>query len=241
MFNKYKITKSLLFLFLSISKYICDYTEKNEKQLKYDACYKLIQIKGSIERAQFKELSTELSQEEINNVLQYTFYECYQNINYYDAEEIDSKDFKDINVYQENYASLLNFGKWIDLLRSKDENSIQLALFDLQQAYRDIQSGDIKINRYQKKPQNPRQKREESEKNFPNDDQEEFNVPRDVGGDFELFGVDFSKMSPLLKNIIGLSLIVFIFLCVIGGLTWIKKIRGENKNKKKKNKKEKKK
>ena len=90
-----------------------------------------------------------MTQEEINNILQYTLFECYQNINYYDAKEL--KIVKILIYIKKIIAELSNLDKWEDLLRKKDENSIQYALMDLQKAYRDIQSGEIKINRYQKK------------------------------------------------------------------------------------------
>lgn len=43
--------------------------------------------------------------------------------------------------------------------------------------------------------------------------------------DFELFGINFSNLSPKLKNLIGITLIILIFVCVIAGLKWIQKIR----------------
>lgn len=235
--------KPLILLFFIIKIFKCDF-EKSDKQLRYDACYKLVQAKAAQEQDHFKELAHELRQEEINNILQYSLFECYLNINYYDAEEIDTKNIKEIDIYQDNYVELLNFEKWEDLLRKKDENSIQYALMDIQKAYRDIQSGAIKINRYQKKP-SQNQKRENMNNDFHNqreDDDDQYNFQSDLDSDFKLFGVNFSSLSPTFKNIIGFSLIIFIFACVIFGLKWIQKIREQSSsNKKKKNKKEKKK
>ena len=104
MFDKYDLYKTIFIILFSLNIIKCDSSEKSEKQLRYDACYKLIQIKMEHEKSLFKELSQEFNQEEINNILQYTLFECYQNINYYDAEEIDSKNNKDIDIYQDNYA-----------------------------------------------------------------------------------------------------------------------------------------
>ena len=236
MFSKYGI---YILLFL-IKFFKCEDSDKSEKQLKYDACYKLVQIKAEIESSHFKELSQDLKPEEINNVLQYTLFECYLNIIYYDAEDIDSKDPKDIDIYQDNYNELLDFQKWEELLKNKDENSIQYALMDLQKAYRDIQSGEIKVNRYQKK-KTQKPKRADTDEYYQRDNDEQYNIPRDMDREFEIFGVNFSNLSPKIKNIIGFILIIFVFSCIIIGLKWIQKIRGEkDKNKKKKNKKEKK-
>ena len=244
MFYKYGICEVLFTLFFLIKFFKCDSSEKSDLQIKYDACYKLIQKKATQEQEHFRELLQELSQEEINNIFQYALFECYQNIDYYVSEELDEKDFNDIDVYQDNYQELANFEKWELLLRKKDENDIQRALIDIQQAYRDIQSGAIKVNRYQKKPQSQKQKRPSSDDYYNykrDDDNERFNLPSDMDNDFKLFGVNFSSMPPLFKNIIGFSLIILVFLCIIGGLKWIQRIRGEkDKNKKKKNKKEKK-
>ena len=111
---------------------------------------------------------------------------------------------------------------------------------DLQKAYRDIQSGEIKINRYQKKP-SQRQRKPNTDDYNQKDNDEQFNFPNDMERDFELFGINFSNISPTIKNIIGITLIIFVFVCVIIGLKWIQNIRGSNdKNKKKKNKKDKK-
>lgn len=241
MFCKYELFKASFFLLFLEILIKCDVSDKSEKQLRYDACYKLIQIKADQEKSHLKELSSVLSQEEINNMLQYTLFECYQNINYYDAEDIDSKNMQEIDVYQENYNELLNFYKWEELLKEKDENNLQSSLVELQNAYRDIQSGEIKINRYQKKPTQKQRKTNNYDDNYQRDDNEQFNFPNNMERDFELFGFNFSNLSPVVKNIVGLTLIVFIFVCVIMGLKWIQKIRGStDKNKKKKNKKEKK-
>ena len=69
------------------------------------------------------------------------------------------------------------------------------------------------------------------------EDDDRFYFPNDIDGDFELFGVNFSKLSPKFKNIVGFSLIFLVFICIIMGLGWIQNIRGQNMNKKKKRKK----
>ena len=113
--------------------------------------------------------------------------------------------------------------KWEDLLKKKDEYNLQLALRDLQRAYLDIQSGEIKINRYQKKPSQKYKKPSTNDYNQRNED-EQINFPSDMDRDFELFGINFTNLPTKLKNIIGFTLIIFIFVCVIGGLKWIQKI-----------------
>ena len=141
---------SIFIIFVSLlALIICESSiEKSEKQLKYDACYKLVQSRADQDREHFKELSSELKPEEVNNILQYSLFDCYQNIDYNDAEFIDEKNIKEINIYQDKYIDLLNFEKWEDLIRKKDEESIQYNVMNLQRAYKDIQSGEIKINRY---------------------------------------------------------------------------------------------
>ena len=216
--------------------------EKSEKQLRYDACYKLVQSRAEQDKDHFKELSSELKPEEINNILQYSLFECYQNIDYYDAEFIDEKNIKEINIYQDKYIDLLNFEKWEDLIRKKDEESIQYNVMNLQRAYKDIQSGEIKINRYNKKQNQKSRKINTNNDNMyeKEEDDDRFYFPNDIDGDFELFGVNFSKLSPKFKNIVGFSLIFLVFICIIMGLRWIQNIRGQNTNKKKKKKEKKK-
>ena len=234
---------SIFIIFVSLlALIICESSiEKSEKQLKYDACYKLVQSRADQDREHFKELSSELKPEEINNILQYSLFDCYQNIDYYDAEFIDEKNIKEINIYQDKYIDLLNFEKWEDLIRKKDEENIQYNVMNLQRAYKDIQSGEIKINRYAKKP-NPKNRKINNDNMYEKtDDDDRFFMPNDFDGDFELFGFNFSKLSPKFKNIVGFGLILLVFICIIIGLRWIQNIRGQNTNKKKKNKKEKKK
>ena len=231
----------IIFILL-LTLIICESSlEKSEKQLKYDACYKLVQSRADQDREHFKELSSELKPEEVNNILQYSLFDCYQNIDYYDAEFIDEKNIKEINIYQDKYIDLLNFEKWEDLIRKKDEESIQYNVMNLQRAYKDIQSGEIKINRYAKKP-NPKNRKINNDNMYEKtDDDDRFFMPNDFDGDFELFGFNFSKLSPKFKNIVGFGLILLVFICILIGLRWIQNIRGQNTNKKKKNKKEKKK
>ena len=232
----------IIFILL-LTLIICESSiEKSEKQLKYDACYKLVQSRADQDREHFKELSSELKPEEVNNILQYSLFDCYQNIDYYDAEFIDEKNIKEINIYQDKYIDLLNFEKWEDLIRKKDEESIQYNVMNLQRAYKDIQSGEIKINRYAKKP-NPKNRKINNDNMYEktDDDDDRFFMPNDFDGDFELFGFNFSKLSPKFKNIVGFGLILLVFICILIGLRWIQNIRGQNTNKKKKNKKEKKK
>ena len=232
----------IIFILL-LTLIICESSiEKSEKQLKYDACYKLVQSHADQDREHFKELSSELKPEEVNNILQYSLFDCYQNIDYYDAEFIDEKNIKEINIYQDKYIDLLNFEKWEDLIRKKDEESIQYNVMNLQRAYKDIQSGEIKINRYAKKP-NPKNRKINNDNMYEktDDDDDRFFMPNDFDGDFELFGFNFSKLSPKFKNIVGFGLILLVFICILIGLRWIQNIRGQNTNKKKKNKKEKKK
>ena len=231
----------IIFILL-LTLIICESSiEKSEKQLKYDACYKLVQSHADQDREHFKELSSELKPEEVNNILQYSLFDCYQNIDYYDAEFIDEKNIKEINIYQDKYIDLLNFEKWEDLIRKKDEESIQYNVMNLQRAYKDIQSGEIKINRYAKKP-NPKNRKVNNDNMYEKtDDDDRFFMPNDFDGDFELFGFNFSKLSPKFKNIVGFGLILLVFICILIGLRWIQNIRGQNTNKKKKNKKEKKK
>ena len=242
MYN-FVIGKSLILLYFLINILKCDVSDKSNKQLKYDACYKLVQTKVGKEQTYLKELSQDLKQEEINNILQYTLFECYQNINYFDAEDVDSKSPNEIDIYQDNFMELLNFEKWEELLRKKDENSIQYALMDLQQAYRDIQSGEIKINRYQKKQNQKLRSSNNMDDYYQKDesDNSQFNFPSDMDSDFKIFGFNFSSLPNKIKNIIGFSFIILVFVCVIIGLKWIKNIRGSNDSKNKKNKKDKKK
>ena len=245
---------NLLILFFLIKTSKSEELEKNDMQLRYDACYKLIQIKLEKEKNSFKRLSQVLFKEEINNILQYTLFECYQTINYYEAEEIDSKNPEEINIYQRKYIDLLNYYKWEKLIKSRDEITIRYALEDLQEAYNDIKSGFIKINPYQKnKTAKPKSTNEDEYKEedfnyydyYSGEDKNEFDLSIDMDADLQLFGINFSNLSSNFKNILGFGLMIIIIVCIVFGLKLINNIRNnkekQNKEKGKKDKKEKKK
>ena len=99
----------------------------------------------------------------------------------------------------------------------------------------------IPLDKYIDSPKEYKKVNNEDSYGKENED-DRFYFPNDMTGDFEVFGVNFSKLSPTFKNIVGFGLIILVFICIIMGLRWIQNIRGQtSNNKKKKNKKEKKK
>ena len=70
-----------LFIITSFYNYIfVSSQDKSEKQLKYDACYKLVQSRVEQEKSHFRELSSELKPEEVNNILQYSLFFLLKSI-----------------------------------------------------------------------------------------------------------------------------------------------------------------
>ena len=204
-------------------------SEKSDKQLKFDACYKLMLIKIKTDHAYFENLRKEDTRL-FDNAFQYALLYCYQNINYYDAEDIDSKDLKDIDINSESVKEYLSFEKYEKIFRNHNEAEFRQMSLELSEAIQDFQSGAIDL----KKVQQHGASGENVNYNQQNDGYT--GVPEDdMMKDFVLFGINFSKLPNNAKNIIGISLIIIIFLSVIGGLKWIQNIRqGSIKGKKKK-------
>lgn len=205
-------------------------TEKSDKQLKFDACYKLMNMKIQSDTQHYQELSKSMDKRLVDNIFQYALLNCYQHINYYDAEDYDTKSPYEIDINSEQISEYLSLEKWEKLFKNNNEAEFQQTAMELSEAIQDFQSGSIDFSKLQKQNMG----NENTNYNQQNDDYK--GVPRDdMMQDFVLFGVNFSQFSSNTKNIIGISLIIFIFMAVIGGLKWIKNIReGNIKTKKKK-------
>lgn len=230
----------LIFNICIISLIKCNSEDKGEKQMRFDACYKLVGKKVHKNNNYFKDLSSDPNV--VNEIIQDTIFNCYHLINYYDAEDIDNTPVEKLNVDKEDYAEYSNLKKWESLILSGNQEEINEAKMEIQDAFIDVQSGAIDMSYLKENGGRDYMNRPKNQNKKVDDERDMSGV---MGGkDLIIFGYNFSNMSDNVKNIVGISLIIIIFILIIFGLKWIQSIRnggiGGNKKKDKKDKKKKK-
>ena len=233
--------KITLILIILIFQKVKNQDEKSEKQIKMDACIKIVQLKLSKEMEYFREISKlmknkEMKEEEsFNHLFTLVLLSCYSQITYFDAEEIDLSS-KKIDLENEQISKLINLEKWENLFRENNQENIQIEMAQLNEAYLDIQNKEVNLDLLRKNRMN------NIEDNKSNNEKDErmdsiYMRNREDNLDFNIFGFNFTKLSDKYRYFIGCLLIAFVFLSVIYGLKWINDIRNEGKSLKKKKKK----
>ena len=233
--------KITLILIILIFQKVKNQDEKSEKQIKMDACIKIVQLKLSKEMEYFREITKLMKNKEMkdeesfNHLFTLVLLSCYSQITYFDAEEIDLSS-KKIDLENEQISKLINLEKWENLFRENNQENIQIEIAQLNEAYLDIQNKEVNLDLLRKNRMN------NIEDNKSNNEKDErmdsiYMRNREDNLDFNIFGFNFTKLSDKYRYFIGCLLIAFVFLSVIYGLKWINDIRNEGKSLKKKKKK----
>ena len=228
----------ILFLLITINQ-IKTQDQKSDKQIKMDACIKLVQAKLSKEMEYFKEISLIISrnggnkeEEAFNHLFTLVLLSCYEQIGYFEAEEIDNNVLK-VDINTEQNKKLVDLNKWESLFKDNNQEKIQIEMAQLNEAYQDLQRGDINLDLLKKnRGNNNFQEGHERDERMDNI----YMRNREDNLDFTVFGFNFTKLSSKYRYIIGGCLILLVFLSVIYGLKWINDIRNEGKKLKKKKK-----
>lgn len=233
--------KITLILIILIFQKVINQDEKSEKQIKMDACIKIVQLKLSKEMEYFREITKLMKNKEMkdeesfNHLFTLVLLSCYSQITYFDAEEIDLSS-KKIDLENEQISKLINLEKWESLFRENNQENIQIEMAQLNEAYLDIQNKEVNLDLLRKNRMN------NIDDNNNNNEKDErmdsiYMRNREDNLDFNIFGFNFTKLSDKYRYFIGCLLIAFVFLSVIYGLKWINDIRNEGKSLKKKKKK----
>ena len=228
----------ILFLLITINQ-IKTQDQKSDKQIKMDACIKLVQAKLSKEMEYFKEISLIISrnggnkeEEAFNHLFTLVLLSCYEQVGYFEAEEIDNNVLK-VDINTEQNKKLVDLNKWESLFKDNNQEKIQIEMAQLNEAYQDLQRGDINLDLLKKnRANNNFQEGHERDERMDNI----YMRNREDNLDFTVFGFNFTKLSSKYRYIIGGCLILFVFLSIIYGLKWINDIRNEGKKLKKKKK-----
>ena len=215
---------------------LCSDIEKSDKQTKADACVKIIRSRMNQDENYYKELIDFLSigtkkEEALNKLFSISLLTCYKQITFFDAEEIDNSN--KINALTSENKQLLNWEKWENLFKSGDQEALNYEMSTLNEGLEDLRSGEINLN-YLHEPQGQQDGRSSEY-----DERLDYISKNEKKIDFSIFGFNFTQLDGKSKNLLGISLIVLVFLFVIGGLQWINSIRNQNQKDKKKKKKEK--
>ena len=213
--------------------------QKSDKQIKMDACIKIVQKKMTKEMEYFKEISLIISrnggnkeEEAFNHLFTLVLLSCYEQIGYFEAEEIDNSVIK-IDIDSEQIQKLVDLKKWESLFKENNQERIQIEMAQLNEAYQDLQRGDINLDLLKKnRGNNNFQEGHERDERMDNI----YMRNREDNLDFTIFGFNFTTLSSKYRYIIGGCLILFVFLSIIYGLKWINDIRNEGKKLKKKKK-----
>ena len=213
--------------------------QKSDKQIKMDACIKIVQKKMTKEMEYFKEISLIISrnggnkeEEAFNHLFTLVLLSCYEQIGYFEAEEIDNNVLK-VDINTEQNKKLVDLNKWESLFKDNNQEKIQIEMAQLNEAYQDLQRGDINLDLLKKnRGNNNFQEGHERDERMDNI----YMRNREDNLDFTVFGFNFTKLSSKYRYIIGGCLILFVFLSIIYGLKWINDIRNEGKKLKKKKK-----
>ena len=214
--------------------------QKSDKQIKMDACIKIVQKKMTKEMEYFKEISLIISrnggnkeEEAFNHLFTLVLFSCYEQIGYFEAEEIDNSVIK-IDIDSEQIQKLVDLKKWESLFKENNQERIQIEMAQLNEAYQDLQRGDINLDLLKKHRGDNNNFEDGNER-----DERMNNIymrNREDNLDFTIFGFNFTTLSSKYRYIIGGCLILLVFLSVIYGLKWINDIRNEGKKLKKKKK-----
>ena len=215
--------------------------EKSEKQIRADACIKILKSRMKQDSEFIKHFIDFLTPKFNNNptdaanrLISFAMLSCYDKINYYDADSIATSPIE-INSLESSNKDLLSLEKWEMLFKENDEQRLNYEMSLLQSSISDFQSGQVDLSALSH-AENSNKKFENVEQNY-NDDMGRIYTKNEDNVDLNIFGVNLSKIDEKWKNVIGIGLIVSVFGSIIFGMKWIKGIRNEGKKEKKKKKK----
>ena len=213
--------------------------DKSEKELKIEACVKLSKTRLSkdsvnsfLKQENIGNLVEVLSQgfekkeDAMNQLYSIMLLNCYNDITYFQAEDIYKMKQDSIPVKDEEYRLLLGVEKWMELFMSGDKERISHEYANLQDAINDLKSEEHLLRNLN---QNNR-----VEQPIDNDEFYQFDRRKEL--DLNIFGFNFTELNIFYKYIIGIGLIALVFLSVLYGLKRINDLRNQNKKKEKKKK-----
>jgi hypothetical protein len=121
------------------------------------------------------------------------------------------KSYNSIPSMDAEFKELIQLEKWGELFQSNNKEALEYEMSQLQDALKEIKSGEINFEGMQDNEDN----RDESTSN-------DFHYDRQRKQDLNLFGVDLTQLDKETKNIIGIGLLLLIFAVAAYGVFWLK-------------------
>ena len=170
-------------------------------------------------------------EEALNKLFSLSLLSCYRDIAFFDAEEIDRSP--KVNAMTADNKQLLAWEKWEGLFKENNEETLNYEMASLNEAIQDLKSGEVDLSYLNQAPQGQNGYNQQNEY----DERMDYITNREKKIDFSIFGFNFTQLDEKSKNLLGISLIILVFVFVLGGLKWISSMRNQNKKDKKKKKK----
>ena len=214
--------------------------EKTEKQIRADACIKILKSRMNQDSEYIKHFIEFLTpkfnnnqNEAMNRLISFAMLSCYDKINYYDADSIATSPVE-INSLETTNKDLLSLEKWEMLFKENDEQRLNYEMSLLSSSVSDFQSGQVDLSALsQSQPRN--QNYDDVQEGY--DQMGNIYTRNEENFDLAIFGFNLKNLSQKWKNVIGIGLICIVFGSILFGMKWINNIREQGKNKKKKKKK----
>ena len=215
--------------------------EKTEKQIRADACIKILKSRMKQDSEYIKHFIDFLTpkfnnnqNDAMNRLISFAMLSCYDKINYYDADSIATSPVE-INSLETTNKDLLSLEKWEMLFKENDEQRLNYEMSLLSSSVSDFQSGQVDLSALSQSQPNRNQNYDDVQEG--NEQMGNFYTRNENDFDLNIFGFNLKNISQMWKNVIGIGLICIVFGSILIGMKWINNIREQGKNKKKKKKK----
>ena len=216
--------------------------EKTEKQIRADACIKILKSRMKQDSEYIKHFIDFLTpkfnnnqNDAMNRLISFAMLSCYDKINYYDADSIATSPVE-INNLEATNKDLLSLEKWEMLFKENDEQRLNYEMSLLSSSVSDFQSGQVDLSALSQSQPNRNQNYDDVQEG--NEQMGNFYTRNENDFDLNIFGFNLKNISQMWKNVIGIGLICIVFGSILIGMKWISNIREQGK-KDKKNKKKK--
>ena len=215
--------------------------EKTEKQIRADACIKILKSRMKQDSEYIKHFIDFLTpkfnnnqNDAMNRLISFAMLSCYDKINYYDADSIATSPIE-INSLETTNKDLLSLEKWEMLFKENDEQRLNYEMSLLSSSVSDFQSGQVDLSALSQSQPNRNQNYDDIQEG--NEQMGNFYTRNEDDFDLNIFGFNLKNISQMWKNVIGIGLICIVFGSILIGMKWISNIREQGKKDKKKKKK----
>ena len=188
--------------------------EKTEKQIRADACIKILKSRMNQDSEYIKHFIEFLTpkfnnnqNDAMNRLISFAMLSCYDKINYYDADSIATSPVE-INSLETTNKDLLSLEKWEMLFKENDEQRLNYEMSLLSSSVSDFQSGQVDLSALsQSQPRN--QNYDDVQEGY--DQMGNIYTRNEENFDLTIFGFNLKNLSQKWKNVIEIGLICIVW------------------------------